>query len=260
MKSIEVKAKSVHEAIADACTQLGVDQDQVNIEILSQGGMFGKAKVLVTIKDDVVKTKTPAPTPPSAAPVIKTATAGSTPEASSQPQTTTTGTPGAKFEKTSSFVTKLLELLENDATVTTENTEKSFNINVNGPNIGRLIGKGGEVLNALQTLVSSIAISNANGEGKRVFINIADYKERRGDSLQSLAVRKAEHVKSTGRTVKLDPMNSRERAIIHTALSAIDGIKTFSTGKDPFRCLCIAPADKEKKTNTQKDTDDKKDA
>jgi len=293
-KSIEVKAKTVYEAIADACQQLGVAQDEVNVEILSQGGMFGKAKVLVTVKEDVAKPEPkqePKPEPkaeakrekPVAVAIPLTSNkktnsdahlrATESPDLSENvaakrqgrvcdlrtpclaqvqesPQTykgDVTSASGIKFEKTLAFVKTLLELLENDSTVTTELTEKSFNINVNGENVGRLIGKGGEVLNAIQTIVSSIAISNSNGEGKRVFINIGDYKERRGDSLQTLALKKAEYVKSSGKFVKLDPMNSRDRAIIHTVLSEVEGIRTYSTGKDPFRCLCIAPADKKDK-------------
>ena len=286
-KSIEVKAKTVHEAITDACEQLGVDQDQVNVEILSQGGMFGKAKVLVTIKEEFLKPEAPAPKPtetpkpeskpapepkatkpaqPAEKPVTKPtkeevkpskqkkadiSTAASTHIAGIHENGQPVSTP--KFEKCYAFIAKFLELLENDSSITSEFTEKSFNINIAGENIGRLIGKGGEVLNAIQTIVSSIAISNACGEGKRVFVNIGDYKERRGDSLQSLALKKAEYVKNSGKFVKLDPMNARDRAIIHTALSEVEGIRTYSTGKDPFRCLCIAPADKEKKNPNKKE-------
>ena len=118
--------------------------------------------------------------------------------------------------------------------------------------MGRLIGKGGEVLNAIQTIVTSIAITNSSRpdadsgapRSKRVIVNVGDYKDRRDDSLKSLAMKKAEYVKSSGRFVKLEPMNARDRAIIHTLLGEIDGIRTYSTGKDPFRCLCIAPAEK----------------
>jgi len=162
----------------------------------------------------------------------------------------------AKFQKTLDFATKLVELLGSGAVVTHEITERSFNINVtavtaasgaegHGGGVGQIIGKGGEVMNAIQTLVSSIAIANSAGENKRVYFNVEDYKERRTETLKALAVRKAEKVKETGRFIKLEPMNSRERAIIHSALQDIEGIRSYSTGKDPHRCLCIAPARKE---------------
>jgi len=263
MKSIEVKAKTVHEAIADACEQLEVAEDEVTVEILSQGGMFGKAKVLVTIKEGVAakkeEPKDDVITPKESITLKKEEKNElvkgekkkelAKPAAEKKPVVTETinkdADADAKFTKTYAFVKTLIELLENDSLVTSEHTDTTFNINVNGENVGRLIGKGGEVLNAIQTLVTSIAISNANGSGRRVMVNVGDYKERRGDSLKTLALKKAELCKISGRFIKLEPMNARDRAIIHTALSEVTGIRTYSTGKDPFRCLCIAPADKQ---------------
>jgi len=263
---IEVKAKSVHEAIAQAAEQLGVSQDQLDVEILSQGGMFGKAKILAKVKPEEKK---PEPVfAPTVDPKIeiesdlvklekkKDEKKHAPKEAKTEhhePKAEVVSTPvtfsapakakGDKFKVATEFVKTLLELLGATVTITTEDTETSFNINVSGENIGRLIGKGGHVMNSIQTIVSTIAIANSNGENKRVYINIGDYKEKRVDTLQSMAQKKADYVKRTGRYVKLDPMNSRERAIIHTALQNVEGIKTYSTGKDPFRCLCIAPAD-----------------
>jgi spoIIIJ-associated protein len=134
-----------------------------------------------------------------------------------------------------------MELLDNGCKVESEVTDKTFNINITGGNVGQVIGKGGEVLNAIQTLVSAIAITYANGENKRVYINAEDYKERRKETLVALAQKKAEKVKATGRYIKLEPMNSRDRAIIHSAVQDIEGVCTYSTGKEPFRCLCIRP-------------------
>lgn len=257
MKQIEAKAKTVHEAIEDACTQLGVSQDEATIEILEHGGMFKKARVLVTVKEDFAK---PAPVveekPVEAKPIVESAkkqqATKSEAKRTPSPSTATdkeissgVSHMSPKFEKTFSFVTKLLELLDNDSTITTEINDKSFDINITGEHIGILIGKNGVSLNAIQTIVTSIAISNSTGEGKRVIVNVGDYREKRGDTLQAIAMKKAEWVKKTGRYAKLDPMSARDRAIIHTTLATVEGIKTYSTGRDPFRCLCIAPADKE---------------
>jgi len=254
MKQIETKAKTVHEAIEDAVTQLGVAQEDLDIEILDQGGLFKKAHIRATvkagaeIKPEPKQEKAPEP---EVKPETKTDKLKPTDKKETKTQrvvpvkSTPIVTEGnsPKFVKTQAFVVKLLETLGNDSAVTTEHTDNAFNINVNGENIGQLIGKNGMVLNAIQTLVSSIAISNSQGEGKRVFLNIGDYRERRGDTVTALAKKKADYVKSSGRQVKLDPMNARERAIVHSALADVEGIKTYSTGKDPFRCLVIAPAD-----------------
>jgi spoIIIJ-associated protein len=256
MKEIEVKAKNAYDAICEACEKLGVAQDEVNCQVLKEGGMFSKGVYLVSVKETKAASVPLDPKPsavekkPEPKPEQKKAEPKKAEEKKPAPKTENKSAPvstgtvsGTKFETTTNFVTKLLELLENDAKVTTERTDNAFNINVAGDNIGRLIGKNGVVLNAIQTLVSTIAIANANGEGTRVFVNIGDYKEKRGDTLQALAIKKAEKVKETGRYIKLEPMNARDRAIIHTALAEVKGIKTYSTGQDPFRCLCIAPAD-----------------
>jgi len=251
-RSAEVSAKTIDAAIEEAVEKLGVSQDDVDIEIISSGGMFKKAKVKATVKDGAEKEKEKAPEKPK--PVVqeikqvkeeKPAKEKPAKETTSAPKTNESerGEQGIKFTKTYEFVKELIRLLGNDSVVTGEMGERGYDIKINGENVGVLIGKGGEVLNALQVLVSSIAISNANGEGKRVYVNIEDYKERREASLKSMAIRKAEQVKETGRYIKLEPMNARDRAIIHTAVAEISGIRTYSTGKEPFRCLCIATAE-----------------
>ena len=247
---MEFKAKTVHEAIDEAVSTLKIPQEDLNIEIIEQGGMFKKACIRATPKqtqepiaksrDTVESVSIQASQEP-----VKTQPKPATTKPAPKPKPSTATSPsignGSKFDKTTAFVTKLLELLGNSSSVTTEQTETAFNINVNGDNEGQLIGKNGSVLNALQALVSSVAISNSFGEQKRVFINVGDYRERRGDTLESMARKKAERVKETGRQHKFDPMNARDRAIVHTALQNFPGIKTFSTGKDPYRCLVIAP-------------------
>jgi spoIIIJ-associated protein len=285
MKQIEIKAKTINEAIDDACAQLGVTQDQLDIEILSQGGMFGKAKILATVKpsaekpapfsfektrSDKSETETfsfketrsgedcsslnrqkPAQKFTSSADASVDANDKSSVSRPAPAPHTPVGTPCApttlKTQKTTAFVTELLKIIEPTATINTTAAENNFNINIDGENIGRLIGKNGVTMNALQTIVSAIARNHdtapEDGPRTRVFVNIGDYKDKRVDSVQALALKKADYVKRTGRFVKLDPMNARERAIIHTHLQNIEGIKTYSTGKEPFRCLCIAPAD-----------------
>jgi spoIIIJ-associated protein len=282
-KSIETAGKTIEAAINDALEQLGLSYDEVEVDIIQEAGFLKKAKVRVTAKetekpapavtsttslrevaDDEaiqpktkIKTETKKPATTKARHCEESTTKQSQtdpqkiekpakPEKPATPKKTITPTDlPAKFQITLDFTIKLLELLENPAEVTHEITEKSFNINVNGNGVGQIIGKGGEVLNAIQTIISTIAIANSNGEHKRVYFNVEDYKERRVETLKAMALRKAEKVKETGRSVKLDPMNARERAIIHSALQEIEGIRTRSTGKDPHRCLCIFPAKKD---------------
>ena len=270
MKTVETQAKNIEAAIEDALTQLGASYDEVDVDIIQEAGFLKKAKVRVTLKEkekevvkpvtvkEEVKKEEPKKETKEKKTVEKKEAKKEVKEEKKETKTeekevkkekkekpVATGDMPAKFEKTLAFATKLVELLGSKAEVTYEITDKGFNINANGEGAGLIIGKGGEVMNAIQTLVSSIAIANSAGEQKRVYFNVEDYKERRTETLKALAVRKAEKVKETGRFIKLEPMNARERAIIHSALQEIQGIRTYSTGKDPYRCLCIAPARKD---------------
>jgi spoIIIJ-associated protein len=147
-----------------------------------------------------------------------------------------------KFVKSLEFATKLFALLDENLTITTSNNDREFIIEVHGENVSRLIGKEGHTMMAINTLVSSVAINNANGEGRRVIVDIERYREKRQASLVELAKRKAEWVIQSGRTVKLEPMPARERVIIHTALQDMEGIATHSVGDEPNRCLVISPS------------------
>ena len=235
-RTVEIQAKTVDQAIMDALAELGASYEDVEVEILNQGGFLKKAKVRVTVKESSVGSRQ--------APVETKKEEKKEEQKDKEPKkekpVKIEGDMPVKFTRTLDFTKKLMELLGNGCTAEGEVTDRAFNINLTGGNVGQVIGKGGEVLNALQTLVSAIAIIYANGENKRVYINAEDYKERRKETLISLAKKKAEKVKTTGRYIKLEPMNSRDRAIVHSALQDVEGVRTYSTGKDPFRCLCIA--------------------
>ncbi|MCL2755480.1 MAG: KH domain-containing protein [Firmicutes bacterium] len=256
-KVLEITAKTIDEAIADGLEQLGASYDEVEVEVLSNGGMFKKAKVKLTLTKEPAKVEEKKPET-KIEPVIEKPketkkeekTQVPAKEKIDKPKIERAPTPkgdGKKLDECVYFVTEFLRLLGNDATVSNEETEKSYMIHINGEDVGRLIGKGGEALNALQTLVSSVAISHANGDNKRVFVNIENYKEKRTETLQSLAKKKAEYVKESGRYVKLEPMIARDRAIIHTVIQSIEGVRSYSTGEGVNRRLVIAPANKEQK-------------
>jgi spoIIIJ-associated protein len=148
----------------------------------------------------------------------------------------------SKFAKTLEFVTKLFGLLDESLTITTDHNDREFIIEVHGENVSRLIGKEGHTLACINTLVTSVAINNANGEGRRVVVDIENYRDKRRQSLIELGKRKAEWVIQSGKTVKLEPMPARERVLIHTALQDIEGVTTHSHGDEPNRYLIISPS------------------
>jgi len=269
-KVLEIQAKTIDEAIADGLEQLGASYDEVEVEVISNGGMFKKAKVKLTLKAGVETTK---PQKTEQVQEVKQETKKEElpkveksekrepqpreekPKSPSKPMDA--GNP--KVDACMNFVIGLVKGLGNDAAVTCEDQEKCYMIHINGEDVGRLIGKGGEALNALQTIVSSIAISHANGDNKRVFVNIEGYKEKREETLISLAKKKAVYVKESGRYVKLEPMIARDRAIIHTAIQEIEGVRSYSTGDGHNRRLVIAPSDRPEKSNNKQEGENKND-
>jgi len=109
---------------------------------------------------------------------------------------------------------------------------------LHGPDMGILIGKHGQTLDALQYLTNLVA-NKHSAEHMRVMIDIEDYRERRSQTLTRLALRLADKVKRSGERVVLEPMNPHERKIIHMALQDDHRVNTLSEGEDPYRRVVI---------------------
>ena len=118
----------------------------------------------------------------------------------------------------------------------------TIKIRIEGQNVGAMIGHRGETLDALQ-LLTSLVINHQDDDSDdsyfRVQLDVGGYRKKREKTLQELAERLAEKALNSGRNVALDPMNSYERRIVHTALAGIEGITTFSEGADPKRRVVI---------------------
>lgn len=121
-----------------------------------------------------------------------------------------------------------------------EDKEESLSVNLNGENLGLVIGYKGETLDALQLLTNVIV--NKNGEYKRVEIDAQNYRAKRRDTLIALAHKKARDVIKYGRNITLEPMTPYERRIIHTALQDDTKVTTTSIGTEPFRKVVIKKA------------------
>lgn len=113
-------------------------------------------------------------------------------------------------------------------------------ININGDDMGVLIGKRGQTLDSLQYL-TSLVINKEQKEYIRVKLDTEDYRRRRKETLENLAKNIASKVKKTGKTVVLEPMNPYERRIIHSALQPNRYVETYSDGNEPYRHIVVAP-------------------
>ena len=210
MKSIEVVARSVDEAIAEALQELNADRDDVQIEILDEGnkgflGILGskQAKVRVELIEK--------------------------PEAN-------------KLEAALEFARELLSKMGISAEVQGEEDSESIKLQIDGDDLGILIGRRGQTLDSLQYIVSLAVNRQTEGEWNRIQIDVGDYRVRREESLRSLASRAASKVEKNGRRLALDAMNAAERRIIHQALQDFPGVETRSEGQDPYRRVVILPS------------------
>lgn len=207
MKSIEIVARSVEEAIDEGLDQLNVTRDEVDISVIEEGnkgflGILGsrQAKVILTLK-------------PSK---------------------------NWKAKAAHEYVTNILELMDLTAEAKTFIEEDNIKIDITGENLGLLIGRRGQTLDALQYL-TSMAVNRVGGDWVRVIIDVEGYRQRREATLRSLARRLAGKAASSHRRVALDPMNALERRIVHSELQEFDGVETHSEGKDPYRRVIIVP-------------------
>lgn len=140
------------------------------------------------------------------------------------------------------FVTGLLEKMGVEGEVKTLPQVEcdQLRLEISGPDMGPIIGRRGDTLDAIQYL-GSLVLNNALDEHVRLSVNTENYREKRAESLERLARKMAMKVVKSHRSMTLEPMNPYERRIIHAALQDFNGITTYSTGTEPGRRVVIAP-------------------
>ena len=209
MKWVEKGGRTVEEAIAAAIEELGVDRDQVEVEILDEGsrgflGLIGGKQPRVRVSVIDVRQK--------------------------------------KIDVGLEFLRGLLDLFACPASMEYSwISEDTVLIEFSGENLGLIIGRRGQMLDALQSLVNTVANARVEGEWLRFVLDAAGYRERRENTLRELALRMAERAKKQSRRRVLEPMNAMERRIIHMALADDDEVETHSEGDDPYRRVVIVP-------------------
>ena len=141
-------------------------------------------------------------------------------------------------EKLDVFIKNLLSMIDDTHSYTIDIEDSNILVNIDGMESGVLIGYRGETLNAMQTILTSIA--NKNNENRvRVYLNIDNYKVKREKALEELAVKISKTVLKNNKPITLEPMNAYERKIIHSKLQNIKNISTHSIGEEPNRRIVI---------------------
>lgn len=148
--------------------------------------------------------------------------------------------PDEPVERIHAVLERTLDALEIDADVEIEQDEESITARVEGEDVGLLIGRHGQTIDALQLLCYRAAF-RGSGERKRVIVDAAGYRERRHEILTRQADGAAERALSSGRPVDLEPMTAQERRVVHGHLKERAGIETYSEGDEPDRRVVVAP-------------------
>lgn len=203
MEALEKKGKNVDEAIKAALDELGCEIDDVVIEIVEEPskGLLGLVKK----------------------PAVVRVTLRDKPE-----------------EEVRSVLEELLNKMKINYQINKVQWEDSrVRINIVGKDMGLLIGRKGETLNSLQFIVGLI-VNRGRQEKIRVVLDVEDYRRKKEESLEALALRLSDRVKKTRKNVVMRPMSSQERRIVHTTLQGDPQVTTYSMGDEPNRKVVIS--------------------
>ena len=203
MEFIEISAKTVNDAITEACQKLTVTSDKLEYEVVEEGssGFLG-----IGSKPAVIKARVKSSVEDTAKDFLKDV-----------------------------FEAMNLAVVVN---VKYDEANNSMDIDLSGDEMGVLIGKRGQTLDSLQYLVSLVVNKNVDNY-IRVKVDTENYRQRRKETLENLAKNIAYKVKRTKRPVSLEPMNPYERRIIHSALQNDRFVTTHSEGEEPYRRVVV---------------------
>ena len=278
MNHVEATGKTIEDAVRSGLVQLGLTRDEVTVEVLSEpkSGFLGigskPAVVRVTAKEEaehvlqrqqdvrkaeeaekqaadaagIAEAEPPCPEEPVSAPAeseinhpadgAKDSVAASpADEAADQKEDFTAEEAAAKARE---FLQEVLKNMGMQVVIEKMIKPDKIILHLHGKNLGILIGKHGQTLDALQYLTN---LTTNQGKETRHFImlDVENYRHRREETLKQLALRLSGRVKKKGDRVVLEPMNGYERKIIHVALQDADHVRTESEGQDPYRHVVI---------------------
>ena len=202
-KEIIETGKTIEIAVKTACEKLGVSEDDVNIEILEK-----PKRILLGFKSTPAKVRV--------------------------------SVDMTKADYAKDFVkTIITEMGAVDADIVSEETDNSVQMTIEGDDLGFLIGKHGETLDAIQ-YITGLVVNQMESGYFRINLDCGNFREKREQSLIDLAKKLASQVLKTGRNVTLEPMNPYERRIIHATCQSINDVTSASVGVEPTRCVVIS--------------------
>lgn len=139
------------------------------------------------------------------------------------------------------LVEHVVEAIGLSARIDVHEDAESITLSCVGSNLGMLIGRHGQTIDAVQYLANAIMFRHHAEDRKEIVVDAAGYRARRRTSLEALAVRSAERALATGERVALEPMTAVERKVVHIRLKEFDGVETTSEGTEPTRSVVVFP-------------------
>lgn len=204
MKVLEKSGKTIEEALELALAEMNLTEDEVEYEVLEEpkNGFLG----IIGNKEALIRVN--------------------------RKETTQ--------DKLEEFLNLLFEKLRLNPQTSFKEEDGNIFVNLEGEDLGILIGRRGETLDSVQFL-ANLFINKSKEDYKKIIIDVEDYRKKRENTLVNLAERLGQKVKRTGRKISLEPMSPHERRIIHMALQENNTVNTYSEGMEPFRKVVIAP-------------------
>ena len=252
MRSMEMSAKTVEDAVQAACDALGVDRDDINVsyEVLEFPArkLFKTipAKVLVKVEEPEAEVVAPVETAPAAqpapaAPAEPAAAAEPAPADDTEVELDIAADP--RLQAAVDYLSPIFRLMGvEDFSFTAFRKGEATILRVTGEHMGALIGRRGETMESLSYL-ASLVINRMEGPYVKLGLDVGGYRNKREDDLGALAKRLAERVIRTGCYYEMEPMNPYERHIIHTAVADIEGVRSESKGEGPTRRVVLYSTD-----------------
>lgn len=247
MESVEVSARSVEEAIAEALRRLGMMREQVEVAVISEGsrGILGlgaeEARVRVWAREAVGRV------PEEGPPGFQGEVLPAEPVAKGQGETEPPGEVGAIAREVVAELLRSLEVKASAAIRQPEAQEAQLSpgqrpviIDVSGEDLGILIGRRGETLDALQ-YITNLIVNRKTRRRVKIIVDVESYRRRREASLRGLAARMADRVRASRQAVTLEAMPAHERRLVHLSLQDDPDVYTQSVGEGEGRKVVISP-------------------
>ena len=255
-KTLEKSGKTTDEAVSKALEELGLERDDVSVEIVERGksGFLGIGAVDAVVRVSYEAADEPAPAPEKKPEAPKSQKKPEAPKREDKTEAAK-AVPNVepkhqKAAETEKFLTGLLERMGVEAQIEiTPRSGGGLDVSLNGSGIGAVIGRRGETLDAIQHLTNYV-VNRGSDKHSHINVDAENYRSKREESLVRLAEKMAQKAIKYKRSMALEPMNSYERHVIHAALQNYEGVTTSSTGTEPNRRVVVSYVPQEGKKSS----------